>query len=126
MDMDSLVKAAMATVVLAVCVFLWRSWQDRQASPHWPSVGGTIEQCEPFAHLQDPHQEGVQAQWRLALRYRYEVAGQTYTGSRLSALPRHYPDEATVLAVCRRYPVGQKVQVFHDPARPERSVLEPG
>lgn len=126
MDMDHLLKAAMVAAVLCVGVFLWRSWQDGQASPQWPTVRGVIERCEPFAHLQDPHHEGAQPQWRLMLRYRYEVAGQAYTGSRLGAMARHYPDEAAVQAVCQRYPVGQQVTVFHDPVRPERSVLEPG
>lgn len=126
MDMDSLVKAVMVAALVAVGVFLWRNWQDRQASPQWPAVSGVIERCDAFPHLQDPHQEGAHPQWRLALRYRYEVSGQTFTGNRLGAMARHYPDEAAVQAVCQRYPVGQRVQVFHDPAQPERSVLEPG
>lgn len=126
MDMDSLFKAVMVAALVAVGVFLWRNWQDRQASLQWPAVNGVIERCEPFPHLQDPHQEGATPQWRLDLRYRYEVAGQAYSGNRLGAMARHYPDEAAVRAVCQRYPVGRPVQVFHDPVRPERSVLERG
>ncbi len=126
MDTDSLFKAVMAAALLAVGLFLWRNWQDRQASTQWPSVNGVIERCEAFPHLQDPHQEGAHPQWRLDLRYRYEVGGQSHTGTRLGAMARHYPDEAAVRAVCERYPVGTRVKVFHDPAHPDRSVLETG
>ena len=126
MDTEALFKAVMVAALLAVAVFLWRNWQDKQASAQWPSVDGVIERCDAFPHLQDPHQEGAKAQWRLDLKYRYEVGGQPFHGTRLKAMAEHYPDEASVKAVCRRYATGQRVKVFHDPAKPERSVLEPG
>jgi hypothetical protein len=127
---DDLVKWIVAAMLALVAALLWRAWQDKQASMDWPSVNGVITQCEAEVDSPDPHQEfgpkmpGVS--WRLRLRYDYEVGGQHYTGDRLRAMPERFPTREDAAVFEQKFKVGQKVQVYHDPAKPSSSVLIPG
>ena len=127
---DDLAKWIVAAALALVAVLLWRAWQDKQASVDWPWVEGVITQCEAEVDSPDPHQ-GVGNQmlgmsWRLRLRYTYEVAGQPYTGDRLRAMAERFPTREEAVAYEQRFKVGQKVRVYHDPAKPSSSVLIPG
>jgi hypothetical protein len=113
---DDLVKWIMGAVVALVAVLLWRAWQDKQASVDWPWVDGVVTQCEAE----------VGVSWRLRLRYDYEVGGTRYVGDRLRAMPERFPTKEDALVYEQRFKPGQKVRVFHDPAKPSSSVLIPG
>jgi Protein of unknown function (DUF3592) len=124
------VKWIVGAALAMVAVLLWRAWQDKQASVDWPWVEGVITQCEAEVDSPDPHQEfGPQMQgvsWRLRLRYDYEVAGRLHTGDRLRAMPERFPNRDAAAAYEQRFKPGQKVRVYHDPAKPSSSVLIPG
>ncbi len=60
------------------------------------------------------------------MRYRYTVNGTTHTGERLRAFGLHHLDEQQALKEIAPFPVGQKVKVYYDPAKPSSSVLIPG
>ena len=122
----ALVKLFIAAVCVVVAVLLWRGWQDRKASPAWPSVDGTILQSDVRQEHPDPLGELSGNGWLLMVRYRYEVAGQVYEGNRVRALPERFFDEASARAALQPYPVGARVKVHHDPAAPASSVLQPG
>lgn len=84
------------------------------------SIAGMIQTRIPLESLRWPTVEGEIVQAGSGdLRYRYEVREKAYFGSRVSfRSPGGAPD--------RRYPVGTRVKVYHDPTRPDRAVLEPG
>jgi hypothetical protein len=71
-------------------------------SLRWPSIDGQVEQASASS-----------------LRYRYNVHGKAYTGSRVS-----FRGESSEITA--RYLPGSTVKVYYDPARPDRSVLQPG
>jgi hypothetical protein len=56
------------------------------------------------------------------ITFEYAVNGKTHRGSRVSFAER-IPD-AEVSGIVARYPVGKAVEVFYDPVRPSRAVLE--
>jgi hypothetical protein len=56
------------------------------------------------------------------VHYEYTVGGRTYRCSRVSVAEE--VDGAELRAILKRYPVGQAVTVYYDPARPERALLE--
>ena len=59
------------------------------------------------------------------LLYTYSVSGRAYAGTRKTLHDRHYSRD-TIDAVVAKYPIGMRVEVHYDPARPEESVLTPG
>ena len=84
------------------------------------AIIGGIQLRIPLESLRWPEAEGQVAQASASsLRYRYTVRGKTYTGSRVS-FRSEYDETAT------RYLPGSAVKVYYDPARPDRSVLQPG
>lgn len=127
---DDLVKWIVAAVVALVAVLLWRAWQDKQASVDWPWVEGVVTHCEAEVDSPDPHQDfGPQMQgvsWRLRLRYDYEVGGMRHTGDRLRAMPERFHSREAAAEYEERFKPGQRVRVYHDPAKPSSSVLIPG
>jgi Protein of unknown function (DUF3592) len=124
--MALLVKLFIAGVFAVLAVLMWRGWQDRQASPGWPWVEGTITKAETKRSVDDPHGEITHAGWLLVIRYDYQVNGQRYTGDRVKALPEQFFSEESAQNALKAYGVGQRVKVYHDPAKPQSAVLQPG
>lgn len=124
---DQLGKYIVAAFVLAVCFLAWRAWQIKQASPGWPSVEGEITQsrARPF-NEQSGEPEAAKNDWMAEVRFRYTVQGVTHEGQRLKAFGRHYLSREEAEQALAPYPVGARVPVFYDPARPDVSVLIPG
>lgn len=84
------------------------------------SIAGAIQLRIPLESLRWPYVEGeVEQADNTGTRYRYEVHGKALWGNRVSF--RETDGEPG-----KRYPVGSKAKVYYDPARPDRSVLEPG
>lgn len=58
------------------------------------------------------------------LRYRYEVGGRTYEGSRLRFGDMRHASERAAQAVAERYAPGSTVEIRHDPADPAKATVE--
>jgi hypothetical protein len=124
---DDIAKYLLIAMALGLGFLAWRAWQVRQASPSWPTVEGEVLASRVRPRNETGTQHGSQSrQWVIDLRYRYVVAGQTYTGQRLRAFERYHADEASAQQELAPYPAGAKVRVYYDPDRPASSVLIPG
>ena len=105
----------------------WRAWQIKQASPRWPSVEGEVLVSRARPYNEQPYEpEAGKHDWMAEVRYRYSVNGIGHEGNRLQAFGRHYFSREEAEQALAPYPVGARVKVFHDPARPDVSVLIPG
>lgn len=124
--MNTSIKWAFLAVFCLVAVLLWRGWRDKQASTQWPSVDGVIQVSEAQEDVPYREHDMPQGQWRLNLRYTYEVAGQPYQGDRLRAMAERFPTEAQARQHEAAFRPGQRVKVYYDPAKPSSSVLIPG
>jgi hypothetical protein len=62
----------------------------------------------------------------LNLDYLYEVDGTGYEGHRVNVGWSCFGSETRIKELLARYPSGSEVEIRYDPARPERSLLEPG
>ena len=61
------------------------------------------------------------------LEYAYTVDGHGFVGTRISFGPVPSGGDAVPSQVfIARYPVGKRIQVFHDPVDPAQSVITPG
>lgn len=124
---DQLGKVIIAAFLLAMAVLAWRAWQIKQASPRWPSVEGEVLVSRARPYNEQPYEpEAGKHDWMAEVRYRYSVNGVSHEGNRLQAFGRHYFSREEAELALAPYPVGARVKVFHDPARPDVSVLIPG
>ncbi len=124
---DSLGKFIVAAFVLVFAFVAWRAWQIKVASPQWPSVEGDmlVSRARPF-NMQSSEPEAGKNDWMAEVHYRYTVNGVEHEGRRLQAFGRHYFSRDEAESALAPFPVGARVKVFHDPARPDVSVLIPG
>jgi len=124
---DQIGKLLLAALLIGFGLLAWRAWQIRQASPTWPSTEGEILVSRAYPLNESHDGAGTPTrQWMVDVTYRYTVQGRTYTGDRLRAFIPPLSDEATARALIAGFPVGARVRVYHDPDRPDRSVLIPG
>lgn len=124
---DDLGKYLIAAFVLALAFLAWRAWQVKQASPSWPYVMGEVTSSRPVSRQMNPAEpEGAQHEWMSEVRYRYSVNGQDHTGDRLRAFGRQNLTKEECVQELAPFPVGARVKVYYDPAKPGSSVLIPG
>ena len=91
-------------------------------SEAWPAVDGVVLDSA-IAAVRD---EGRQ-RFRPVVRYRYEVAGQRYEGSRIqSAAHQGFRKYTRARRMLDRYRSGSAIKVHYDPSRPGMAVLQPG
>lgn len=124
---DTFGKCLLAAVALGFVFLAWRTWQIKQGSPDWPHVQGQMLVAKVRAGNETGDARGTPThEWFTEVRYSYTVAGVAYTGNTLRAFGRRHFSQEQAEAELAPFPVGQPVRVYHDPARPERSVLIPG
>ena len=90
-------------------------------SEAWPAVEGVIIESTVAAQ-----REGRQV-YRPIVRYRYEVGGERYEGSRIQwAAAAGYRKYTRARRVLDSYRSGSTIKVHYDPQRPGVAVLKPG
>ncbi|MEO7995026.1 MAG: DUF3592 domain-containing protein [bacterium] len=114
-------------ILVAVIVFgawvLVRERQRADASTHWPSVPGAIVTSE----LRAPAEGSSDDNYYVKVEYEYVVAGAHYTSEKLQfGGSNAFHDHDSAAAFQDRYPDGDPVTAFYDPAQPSLSVLIPG
>jgi hypothetical protein len=96
-----------------------------EGSAQWPSVPGTITTSEVKESSSTDEDGQISFTYTPHIEYTYDVAGQTYTGKKVSfgAVLGH-GNAGPAQTAAARYPVQAPVQVFYNPANPADSVLE--
>ena len=91
-------------------------------STAWPAVNGVILDSAIAAD-----RDGGRQLFRPVVRYRYEVDGRRYVGSRIqSAANEGFRKYTRARRVLDRYRAGSTIRVHYDPSRPGMAVLQPG
>lgn len=112
------------TVILPVAILwflgraLYRSSQLAQESRDWPSVAGTMVQCQMVAQYRSGYS--------VMVLYEYEVAGQSYRHNVLtygSHPLKTLMDKQTFVA---EHPAGTPVTVYYKPENPQTAALFTG
>lgn len=60
------------------------------------------------------------------ITYQYTVNGQQYINNRFAQRPTLINRESIIQRVLEKYPVGQKVTVYYNPANPQDAYLQKG
>ena len=88
----------------------------------WPAVEGVVLDSAIAAD-----RDGGRQRFRPVVRYRYEVAGQRYEGSRIQWAAREgFRKYTRARRMLDRYRSGTAIKVHYDPSRPGMAVLQPG
>ena len=91
-------------------------------SKAWPAVEGVVIDSAIAAD-----RDGGCQRFRPTVRYRYEVAGQRYEGSRIQwAAKEGFRKYTRARRMLDRYRAGSAIKVHYDPSRPGMAVLQPG
>ncbi len=90
-------------------------------SEHWPVTEGIVQTAEMKEHSGADSGSTYSAE----VTYRYQVAGTTYTGDKIS-IGAMSASAGYAQGILRRYAVGQKVSVHYSPGDPAEAVLETG
>ena len=90
-------------------------------SEAWPAADGIVIESTVAAK-----REGRQ-RYRPVVRYRYEVGGERYEGSRIQwAASGGYRKYTSARRILDSYRSGHAIKVHYDPKRPGVAVLKPG
>jgi hypothetical protein len=91
-------------------------------STAWPAVKGVVVDSAIAAD-----HDGGRQRFRPVVRYRYEVDGRRYEGSRIqSAAEDGFRKYTRARRMLDRYGTGSAIKVHYDPSRPGTAVLQPG
>jgi hypothetical protein len=100
----------------------WTVLQKAQASTTWPSVSGQVVESD-VSYWND--EDGNY--YRPEVTFAYAVDGREYEAARINfSSDQSYDSTDDAWEVANRYPTGETVSVYYDPAEPETAVLEPG
>jgi hypothetical protein len=114
--------AAICSLASGLILVARHSIRRASESEAWPKVEGVVLDSAVVAI-----RDGGRQLYRPVLRYRYEVGGERYEGSRIkwSAI-LEFRKFSRARAMLDAYRSGQKVAVHYNPKRPGIAVLQPG
>ncbi|MCH8474337.1 MAG: DUF3592 domain-containing protein [Opitutales bacterium] len=111
---------------VVILFFGLRALQESRESLNWPSVEGQVLSSKIVESRSSSSSGGSSTSYRADVTYRYTVDGSSYTGDRIQASSVSSSNHSRARAMTRKYPEGKTVEVFYNPDRPYRSLLEPG
>lgn len=100
----------------------WNILQDAKASASWPKAQSVITESR-VRHSRDS--DGGNS-YQPKISYEYSVKNLNYKNQTIKFGENSYSNHSDAEYYVSRYPIGQRVSVFYDPKRPDKSVLEPG
>jgi hypothetical protein len=106
---------------------IYRSVQSRkkaEASQGWLSTTGQISESR-VEHSLSTDSDGGNDSYTPYVEYTYQVAGQDHTGRDLTfGFTQGYGKASKAQSMLEKYPAGAQVNVYYDPADPQKAVLE--
>lgn len=101
---------------------LIRGWETK----NWPGLPGTIINSEVRQFDRLDSDEDLVTRYRVNVRYRYDVAGEEYIGTKQRFGLQLHKTRSTAQDEKKRYPSGKEVRVFYNPEDPSVAVLVTG
>ena len=116
--------AGIAILVVFVFFQMRGAFTQHRDSRAWPSVPGEITSAFiKEVRDENPNTVSRSPSYYVEVRYVYDVKGTRYTGNRIRVFRKRHATLSAAESEMRGYPVGDKVDVFYDPAKPATSVL---
>jgi hypothetical protein len=112
-------------ILLGFVLFFWKRTRQadalRAAAHSWPGAPGVVLASEVRIN------SGQATTLYPFIRYRYEVGGQVFEGTRIRAGDerlRIQMGDAAAYETVERHPIGASLTVFYNPVNPAESALE--
>ncbi|MBE2222281.1 MAG: DUF3592 domain-containing protein [Anaerolineae bacterium] len=100
----------------------WTILQNARASADWPSVEGRVTSSLVDYSTDSDGGDSYSPK----VTYVYVANDLSYESRTIKFGENSYGSERKAQEITSRYPEGQAVTVFYDPANPDKAVLEPG
>lgn len=101
--------------------YLWDSHQRAAKMDAWVATPCTIQSATiDDSQLTQHHAP----KYRLDVRYTYEFAGKSHTGTRVKRLPVEKANRKKLVALQEQYPAGSNTTCYVNPEDPAFAVLE--
>jgi len=88
-----------------------------RASERWPQTEGLIIESRTTSNC---------ILCRPTINYHYDVKGQSFVGSNITAGSQNYYNRGEAVSKIRSYAIGSTLAVYYDPNNPSIACLEPG
>ncbi len=95
-------------------------------SKGWPTVPGVVLNSDIEYDPPDASSSSSKGTYTVKIEYRYIVNEEMYIGKRPQFGMVSSQNQSRAAELVGRYPKGKTVQVYYDPDKASRSVLEPG
>jgi hypothetical protein len=99
---------------------LWVAWQKAEETRRWKPTPCRIISAQLLSERPTPSSN---VQHRVDLRYRYDFAGKSYTGTRIRRVEGPTVHESEARKKLESYPVGHETTCWVNPAQPDQAVL---
>lgn len=98
-------------------IYMVNSLLKARESVNWPITKGLI------LHSELKISSGLNTTFEALIKYKYQVAGQTYQSSRIRARGTSSRNHNEVAEIVAQLPVGREVAVYHNPSNPSDALL---
>lgn len=100
-------------------------------SANWDSINGVVLESKIEKVYQTTLQQGAMGDrtvdYRINIKYRYNVGGQEYTGTKVTAgMPNVAGSKKDGEDIIKKYPEGAKAIIYYNPKFPANSALITG
>lgn len=116
-----------AIPLIVSVVFIWIGWgyySKEQAAKSWTEAKGTIIESKVVGTNRSKSGTSSKKMFKVGVTYDYEVGGQVHRGDQLGFMETRYSSQSRVAEEVKKYPVGETVTVYYNPADPQEACLD--
>ena len=97
-----------------------------KASRSWPVCQGTVISSDIEQESKIDSSKKKTVNYRACVVYSYSVNGKTFISNRIAFETYSTSQKRKALTIVNRYPAGEIITVYYDPANPNSAILEKG
>lgn len=120
-----LLAVASAYVAFVTLFHSMRGYNRAKSTRTWTSTTGKVVRSRVKTD-RDPSMNSEETMYVPEIRYKYMVDGKEYTGKRIGYRAYSSTDSKEVKQALDEYAKKDKIEVYYNPAHPEKAVLERG
>ncbi len=115
-------------IAVSVCIIFYgiNMLIKGKASRSWPGCQGTVISSDIEQESKTDSYEKLTVSYRAHVVYSYSVNEKSFKSNRITFETYSTRQKEKALAIANKYPAGETISVYYDPADPNSAVLEKG